>query len=85
MPELLTVSAAADWLGVGRNLLYRSLKAGQVPVVPIILGGTRYLARRHLEMWLESPAKATDTSEPGGGGSASYDELDELFSGRART
>ncbi len=85
-PALLTVSEAAQWLGISRALLYRSLQSGQVPLTPIVLGNTRYLARRQLEAWLnhlDSPLAAP--SVPDAAASPTYDDLDALFaSGGAR-
>ena len=84
VPELLTVGAAADWLGVSRSLLYRSLHSGQIPIEPIVLGNTRYIARRQLQAWLERcdlPTEIADADQPIDG-DAIYRDLDSLFESR---
>ena len=87
-PELLSVSVAATWLGISRELLYRCLRSGQVPVTPIVLGNTRYLARRHLEAWIEGlcdgrlePAADLRLAERA---HTIYEEVDVSFSPRPR-
>lgn len=79
-PALLTVSEAAQWLGISRALLYRSLQSGQVPLTPIVLGNTRYLARRQLEAWLDHlDSTLAAPSEPYAALSPTYGDLDALF------
>ena len=83
-PELLTIGAAADWLGVSRSLLYRCLHSGQIPIEPIVLGNTRYIARRQLQAWLERcdlPRETSDADRPGDS-DAIYRDLDSLFESR---
>ena len=84
VPELLTIGAASDWLGVSRSLLYRSLHSGQIPIEPIVLGKTRYIARRQLQAWLERcdlPTEIADADQPIDG-DAIYRSLDSLFESR---
>ena len=83
-PELLTVGAAADWLGVSRSLLYRCLHSGQIPIEPIVLGNTRYIARRQLQAWLERCDLRTEIADAGQpiDGDAIYRDLDSLFESR---
>ena len=84
-PALLTVSGAAQWLGISRALLYRSLQSGQVPLTPIVLGNTRYLARRQLEAWLDHLDSPIAAPKRDADVSLTYDDLDALFaSGAAR-
>ena len=83
-PALLTVSGAAQWLGISRALLYRSLQSGQVPLKPIVLGNTRYLARRQLEAWLDHhDSPIAEPTERDTGASIAYDDLDALFASGA--
>ena len=83
-PALLTVRGAAQWLGISRALLYRSLQSGQVPLKPIVLGNTRYLARRQLEAWLDHHVSPiAEPTERDTGASIAYDDLDALFASGA--
>ena len=52
-PELMTVRQAALRLGVSSSTLYGALKRGDIPIVPFVIGRTRWLPRRQLELWLE--------------------------------
>jgi excisionase family DNA binding protein len=51
-PLALTVSEAAELVGVSRRTMYRSIEAGEVPTVQLVPGGRLYIARRTLEAWL---------------------------------
>jgi excisionase family DNA binding protein len=52
LPELLSIRAAARFLGVGVSTLYSLLAEGRFPVTPVKVGNTLKLPRRRLEQWL---------------------------------
>jgi excisionase family DNA binding protein len=54
LPELVTVTQAARWLGIGRSTLYGMVANGQVPVQKFIVGRTTRLSRRQLAAWLRA-------------------------------
>ena len=66
VPELLSIRAAADWLGLSGATLYRMIRNGTLPV-PVFGAGTRMkLARRQLERWLNgelAPVVATPATD----------------------
>ena len=51
LPDVLTPSEVANFLGIGRDKTYRLLAAGEIPSVK--LGRTYRTPRRTLEEWLE--------------------------------
>ena len=56
-PLALTVSEAAEVVGVSRRTMYRAIEAGEVPTVQLVPGGRLYIARRALDEWL-SPTRS---------------------------
>ena len=50
--QLLSISAAADYLGISRQTFHRRLNDGSIPSVK--LGPRRYIARATLETLLAS-------------------------------
>jgi excisionase family DNA binding protein len=52
LPELLSIRAAARFLGIGVSTLYALLAEGRFPVMPVKVGNTLKLPRRRLEQWL---------------------------------
>jgi excisionase family DNA binding protein len=52
LPELLSVRAAARFLGIGVSTLYALLADGRFPITPVMVGKTMKLPRRRLEQWL---------------------------------
>ena len=64
IPELLSVSAAAKWIGVSQATMYRMIHAGDLPVEVFTNSRRMRLSRRQLERWLDgeaAPAKARKT------------------------
>ena len=57
VPELLSIEAAATWLGISRAGLYRLVNSGTFAVPVIGVGNRRKLARRQLERWLDGSTK----------------------------
>ena len=53
IPELLSVSAAAKWIGVSQATMYRMIQAGDLPVEVFTNSRRMRLSRRQLERWLE--------------------------------
>jgi excisionase family DNA binding protein len=64
MPELLTITQAAAWLGMGRTTLYRALRSGQVPVKVFQIGSEKRLARRQIEEWLDTRLNEANQPQP---------------------
>jgi excisionase family DNA binding protein len=73
MPELLSVTQAAQCLGLGRATLYRLLATGLVPVDQFRIGRDTRLSRRQIEAWLEG--RFTSRTLP----ASTADELLEVF------
>ncbi len=65
VPELLSIPAAAKWLGISPATLYRMIRDDKVPVQIFGSGQRKRVARRQLERWLEGDtprAAATETT-----------------------
>lgn len=65
VPELLSIPAAAKWLGISPATLYRMIRDDKVPVQIFGSGQRKRVARRQLERWLEGDTpRASATKTP---------------------
>lgn len=52
---LMTLTQAADYLGLSRSWLYKSVACGEFPVRPRCIGTRRMFSRAELDRWLSTP------------------------------
>ena len=71
-PALVSVSEAAEMLGVTRSTLYRSIARGDCPLALVRINGRLRIPRRAVERLLagEPPDTGKETSDQPGGASA---------------
>jgi excisionase family DNA binding protein len=62
--DVMTVAEVATRLGVARSTVYRLIKTGDLPIIPLGTGSGRvkYISRPGLERLLENAAKRASTA-----------------------
>ena len=63
VPELLSIPAAAKWLGISPATLYRMIRDDKVPVQIFGSGQRKRVARRQLERWLEGDTTSSTATK----------------------